>query len=163
MTHYEVLGVAPDASPEHIRFAYRAMARRLHPDAQGAPPDAQARMARCNEAWSVLSDPDRRALYDAELRLAAGRSADPGPWRPRVTVPRPHAPPPRRPLDMGRAAPLVQVVGPVFLLVGILMLAVGFVMLRPPMLVFGLLMVVIGLYAMVATAVLALRRGRGRR
>lgn len=155
MTHYEVLGVIPGASPAEIRAAYRHLARRLHPDSPGSPPDAQVRMARVNEAWAVLSDPDRRSLYDAELVLAARRAADPGPWRPSSTggvPPRAPAPPP--------TAPIVQVVGPVFLLLGLLSMAGGFLMLRPPMMVFGLLSVVVGLYAMVATAVISLRGSR---
>ncbi len=154
MTHYEVLGVAPGASMTEIRAAYRAMARRLHPDSPHAPVDAQVRMARANEAWAVLSDPSRRSLYDAELALAARRASDPGPWRPGS------APPPRTTRAPSPSTPIVQVVGPVFVLLGILSLAAGFVMLRPPLMVFGLLSCVVGLYAMFATAVISLRSGR---
>ena len=54
------------ATPDEIRSAYRAAARRHHPDAAGAG-SAEA-MAALNEAYHVLSDPGRRALYDASLR-----------------------------------------------------------------------------------------------
>jgi len=63
--------VSPSATAEEIRSAYRALARRHHPDAVAAaggttPPGAD--MAAINRAWSVLGDPGRRAMYDASLR-----------------------------------------------------------------------------------------------
>ncbi len=64
--------MAPTASAEEIRAAYRALARRLHPDARGGRPSPE--MAAVNEAWRVLSDPGRRAVYDAGLRGAPGRT-----------------------------------------------------------------------------------------
>jgi len=70
-SHYEVLGVRADAAAEEIRSAYRSLARQVHPDAQAAGSSAAGRgpdMAALNEAWRVLSDPGRRALYDASLR-----------------------------------------------------------------------------------------------
>ncbi|WP_163549868.1 DnaJ domain-containing protein, partial [Candidatus Frankia nodulisporulans] len=51
---YEVLGVAPSASAEQIRHAYRAAARRTHPDAGGQP----AAFAQVRIAYDVLADPD---------------------------------------------------------------------------------------------------------
>ncbi len=63
--HYETLGVASDASADEIRAAYRALARRHHPDR--GPVDAGA-MARINEAYRVLGEPSRRAVYDAARR-----------------------------------------------------------------------------------------------
>ncbi len=68
MTHYEVLGVAPDAGQDAIRAAYRARARALHPDRRGGDPDAARQMAAVNRAWAVLADPARRAEYDHSLR-----------------------------------------------------------------------------------------------
>ena len=68
-THYQLLGVAPTASVDEIRAAYRRLARALHPDAHGGI--AAPAMASVNEAWRVLSDPGRRANYDATLRVAA--------------------------------------------------------------------------------------------
>lgn len=72
-THYERLGVRPDAHIDDIRLAYRALARTLHPDAVAsgsAAGRAGSDMAAVNEAWRVLSDPARRAMYDASLRGA---------------------------------------------------------------------------------------------
>jgi curved DNA-binding protein CbpA len=70
--HYDELGVAPSASPAEIRTAYVALARRHHPDRMGtagevARAEAAARMARVNAAWTVLSDPGKRAAYDARF------------------------------------------------------------------------------------------------
>ncbi len=75
VSYYEVLGVAPSASPEEIRRAYRHRARELHPDRQvdAAPSsdqgvDASLRaMQVLNEAWRVLGDRERRVTYDRLL------------------------------------------------------------------------------------------------
>ena len=64
-SHYETLGLRPDATPAEIRDAYRRLARRHHPDRGGA--DAAA-MPLINEAYRVLGDPARRAVYDAATR-----------------------------------------------------------------------------------------------
>jgi len=62
--YYRLLGVARDAGADEIKRAFRRQARKLHPDVNPAP-DAQARMQALNEAHAVLSDPERRAAYDA--------------------------------------------------------------------------------------------------
>ena len=62
--YYEVLGVPRDASAGDIKKAYRALARKYHPDVSKEA-DAAARMSEVNEAHTVLSDPERRAAYDA--------------------------------------------------------------------------------------------------
>lgn len=72
-THYDVLGVARDASLDEIRRSYRALARRLHPDLAGDDGAAVRRdvphvsMAEVNRAWDVLSDAASRREYDAYL------------------------------------------------------------------------------------------------
>ena len=66
-TLYERLGVAPDASSHEIAAAYRAQARRYHPDVNAAP-DAEALMVQVNDAFAVLGDPVRRRDYDLSLR-----------------------------------------------------------------------------------------------
>jgi molecular chaperone DnaJ len=71
MTHYDTLGLRPDATPGEIRDAYRRLARRHHPDRGGAEAGA---MPDINEAYRVLGDPARRAVYDATLRDAAPRA-----------------------------------------------------------------------------------------
>lgn len=63
-THYQRLGVDPDASDAEIRDAYRRLARRAHPDTPGG---SAREMALLNEAWRVLRDPERRRAYDREL------------------------------------------------------------------------------------------------
>lgn len=60
---YADLGVGTDASTEQVRRAYRALARRLHPDLNPAP-DANVRFARVAAAYAVLADPARRTAYD---------------------------------------------------------------------------------------------------
>jgi hypothetical protein len=69
--YYEVLAVARGASADEIRAAYRRAARRHHPDRGGTHAD----MVRANEAWKVLSDPVRRAAYDAVLTAPADGDA----------------------------------------------------------------------------------------
>jgi curved DNA-binding protein len=65
--YYEVLGVPRTATAEEIKRAYRQLARKHHPDLQPAAQRAQAaeRFKEINEANEVLSDPDKRAKYDA--------------------------------------------------------------------------------------------------
>lgn len=65
-SHYEVLGVSPKAEVEEIRRAYRDLARKLHPDMSSSA-TASVQMAEVNNAWSVLSDGNRRRQYDATL------------------------------------------------------------------------------------------------
>jgi hypothetical protein len=74
-THYETLGVRADATTAEIRDAYRALARRHHPDR--GPVDTGA-MAAINEAYRVLGDPARRAVYDAALRGTGSAAAGGG-------------------------------------------------------------------------------------
>ncbi len=67
-TYYEILGVAPDCSFDEIRTAYRQLAWQRHPDVS---PNGigLANMAEINEAWRILSDTKKRALYDQSVRL----------------------------------------------------------------------------------------------
>ncbi|NIP74347.1 MAG: DnaJ domain-containing protein, partial [Gammaproteobacteria bacterium] len=78
--YYNLLGVAPDASPDALRRAYRARAKAVHPDAH--PHDDPARRtARKREfvalarAYETLRDPARRASYDRRLAGAGGSGA----------------------------------------------------------------------------------------
>jgi len=61
---YEVLGVARGASAEDIKSAYRRLARRYHPDVNPNDPSAEDHFKEVGEAYSVLSDPQRRARFD---------------------------------------------------------------------------------------------------
>lgn len=62
--YYRILGVDKKASAEEIKKAYRKLARKYHPDISKEE-DAAQRMAEVNEANAVLSDPEKRAAYDA--------------------------------------------------------------------------------------------------
>lgn len=71
MDLYAELGVTPQAEPEVIRAAFRALAQRYHPDRQmGASALWAAKMVRINQAYAVLSQPDQRRAYDARCRAA---------------------------------------------------------------------------------------------
>lgn len=61
---YEILGVSRDASDEAIRKAYRKLAREHHPDLNPGDEAAEARFKRLSAAYEVLSDSDKRALFD---------------------------------------------------------------------------------------------------
>ena len=61
--YYRTLGVAREAPADDIKKAYRKLARKYHPDVSKEP-DAEKRMKEVNEAYEVLSDPEKRAAYD---------------------------------------------------------------------------------------------------
>jgi curved DNA-binding protein len=66
--YYRILGVAPGASADEIKAAYRKLARTYHPDVN-KDKDAQARFVEIGEAYEALGDPQKRAAYD-QLRQA---------------------------------------------------------------------------------------------
>ncbi|OGO65019.1 MAG: molecular chaperone DnaJ [Chloroflexi bacterium RBG_19FT_COMBO_50_10] len=61
--YYEVLGVPRNASAEDVKSAFRKLARQYHPDVSQEP-NAEERFKEINEAYAVLSEPDKRAAYD---------------------------------------------------------------------------------------------------
>lgn len=86
-THYDVLGVRPDATQDQIRRAYHALARRHHPDTQPDAEPAEAReaglaMAAVNDAWEVLGDPTRRRAYDNAAPPRSEPSPEAHEWMP---------------------------------------------------------------------------------
>ncbi len=62
--YYAILGVSKTASPEDIKQAFRKLARKFHPDVNPGNKQAEARFKEINEAYEVLSDPDKRKKYD---------------------------------------------------------------------------------------------------
>ena len=81
---YEILGVKEKASPEEIKKAYRKLAKKFHPDANRGDPGAAERFKEIGEAYSVLSNPEKRKQYDQMKRLGAfgfgGGGAGRGPF-----------------------------------------------------------------------------------
>jgi molecular chaperone DnaJ len=62
--YYEILGVARDATDQHIKSAYRKLALKFHPDRNPGDAEAEERFKEAAEAYAVVSDPDKRSLYD---------------------------------------------------------------------------------------------------
>jgi molecular chaperone DnaJ len=76
--YYEVLGVARTANADEIKRAFRRLARQYHPDVNKES-DAEARFKEINEAYDVLSDPEKRQIYDrfGHAGLQGGAGFDP--------------------------------------------------------------------------------------
>jgi hypothetical protein len=105
LDYYQALGLARDASVEEIERAYRALARKVHPDRNADDSArADARMKQLNQIRDTLTDPLLRAAYDDELRRTEqGRRRNPAPPAP-VDLgepPPPPAAPPSRPSAPG--------------------------------------------------------------
>lgn len=168
-THYDVLDVAPEATPAEIRKAYLALARTYHPDFHtGAGAAARAanerEMQRINDAWTVLSDEQRRAAYDRSLRPEASPSRGPGAASYDFT-----------PIDdddtdyaallddtpsgdgarVSRSLQMLPVVG---ILGGIVVLALGLLLRTTFFLAFGVVAIAIGLLSFIATPLVAIMR-----
>jgi len=72
--YYEILGVGKDAEPRQIKEAYRELAFKYHPDRNASDSNAVEKMKSVNEAYAVLSNPQKKKEYDA-LRQQYGSSA----------------------------------------------------------------------------------------
>ena len=78
--YYEELGVSRDASQKEIQSAFRKLARKLHPDVNPADKEAESRFKAISEAHGVLSDAQKRKLYDRfgpDWQAAANAGMDP--------------------------------------------------------------------------------------
>ncbi|MEA3208409.1 MAG: curved DNA-binding protein [Chthoniobacter sp.] len=81
--YYATLGVSKSASQDEIRKAFRKLARQFHPDVAKDKKTAEAKFKEINEAYEVLSDPDKRQKYDtlgADWDRAGAQAPPPG-WR----------------------------------------------------------------------------------
>ena len=77
---YAVLRIAPDASPDQIRYAYRELLRRHHPDSRPTTPGDPARssdiaLQQVLDAYAVLSNPTRRSSYNQRRQHAENPDA----------------------------------------------------------------------------------------
>lgn len=128
INYYKVLQVDPEAEPEVIKAAYRALSRKYHPD--GSHP-SEARMMRLNDAYSVLSDPPTRARHNDELERKGGqaRTEERPAAQPRMRYQDiPAEPPkPRRPFRQPRYGLMTQL----FIISLCALMAVGVGVLRP--------------------------------
>jgi molecular chaperone DnaJ/curved DNA-binding protein len=70
--YYDILGVDEDASAKDIKKAYRDLARKYHPDRNPDKPDAEEKFKEIQEAYSVLSDEEKRKEYDTRRRYGGG-------------------------------------------------------------------------------------------
>jgi DnaJ-class molecular chaperone len=77
--YYEVLGVARDAAPDAIKKAYRALARKHHPDVNPGDKSAEAKFKEVQHAYDILADQEKRAAYDRYGHAAFEGMAAAGP------------------------------------------------------------------------------------
>jgi len=152
VNYYELLGVDPDATAAEIRRAYVARARRHHPDLESDPDrrrNAERRMQRVNEAWSVLGDTQRRAAYDRGIGRPRPGEAPRRPWMP-VEPEDPDEVDPRDLLDDtpigdgGRIPRALQLAPPLLLAVSVIAVLIGAVTSIPGVLALGLIAGAVG-------------------
>ena len=62
--YYKILEVEEDASEEEIKLAYRRLAKKYHPDLNKTDPKAKKKFIELHEAYDILSDPQKREIYD---------------------------------------------------------------------------------------------------
>ena len=77
--YYAVLGIIKDADPEVIKAAYRALAKKHHPDTSGGSAE---RFLQIRRAWEVLSNPDLRRAFDHTVSTGAAQKPSPEKQKP---------------------------------------------------------------------------------
>src|SRR5207248_7989264 len=91
--YYEILGVSRDATADAIKKAYRGLARKHHPDVNPGDKKAEAKFKEAQQAYDILSDPEKRSLYDRygnaafEGMAAAGPRTNASEWTSRFGEP----------------------------------------------------------------------------
>jgi len=73
--YYEVLGISKTATEQEIKSAYRKMALQHHPDRNPENQDSEEKFKEAAEAYSILSDPQKRSQYDRFGHAGVGASA----------------------------------------------------------------------------------------
>lgn len=77
--YYEILGVSRSASESELKAAYRQLAIKYHPDKNQGNKEAEEKFKELNEAYSVLSDSEKRKLYDQFGHAGVANAGGPGP------------------------------------------------------------------------------------
>jgi len=168
-SHYDTLGVAPDAAAPEVRRAYVELARRNHPDLAGDDPVARGiaerRMQDINQAWSVIGDSAQRATYDRDL--AAARRSN---WTAGTVTPDfvpydnsvdPEDPAAEHDVPYGDGAPVPRSLqmGPVLVaLVGLVTLGLGLLLGFGPLVALGVVAMVAGAFGFIAAPIYAVLR-----
>jgi len=80
--YYEVLSVGKDAGDQEIKGAYRELAKRYHPDRNPDDPAAEEKFKEASEAYSILSDAQKRAAYDRFGHAGVQGAGGPGGFNP---------------------------------------------------------------------------------
>lgn len=78
--YYEVLGVARGVAKDEVKKAYRKLAFQYHPDKNPGNKDAEEKFKEATEAYEVLSDPEKRRVYDQYGHAGFGRGGGPDPF-----------------------------------------------------------------------------------
>jgi len=86
--HYQVLGISRNASNEEIKKAYKALAKKYHPDMNPNNAFYEAHFKKINEAHEILSHPTKRGEYDFKLRQATAPSIRPTPSKKQAYKPK---------------------------------------------------------------------------